>query len=117
VIHSSWASHRLPDVFADPERFDPERFSPENRRELPRGAYIPFGGGQRVCIGKRFGQLVVKAVATTLLQRHRFELVPGYRLEVATAPTLTPKGGLPMVVATRREPALGGLAEAGAATA
>jgi cytochrome P450 len=116
VIHSSWASHRLPDVFPDPDRFDPERFSPENRRELPRGAYIPFGGGQRVCIGKRFGQLVVKAVATTLLQRHRFVLAPGYRLEVATAPTLTPKGGLPMVVAERGEPGLAARARVRAGT-
>jgi cytochrome P450 len=101
VIHCSWASHRLPDVFPDPNRFDPERFAPERRRELPRGAYIPFGGGQRVCIGKRFGQLAVKSIATTLLQRYRFELVPGYRLRVATAPTLTPKDGLPMEIGAR----------------
>lgn len=98
IIHCSWASHRLPDVFPDPDLFDPERFTPDRRRELPPGAYIPFGGGQRVCIGKRFGQLVVKAVVSTLLQRHRFELAPGYRLRVSISPTLTPKGGLPMVV-------------------
>jgi cytochrome P450 len=101
IIHSSWVSHRLPDVFPDPNVFDPDRFAPERRRELPQGAYIPFGGGQRVCIGKRFGQLVVKSVATTLLQRYRCELVPGYRLRISISPTLTPKGGLPMVVGER----------------
>ena len=101
VIYCSWASHRLPDVFERPDEFDPSRFSPENRRELPRGAYVPFGGGQRVCIGKRFGQLAVKAVVTRLLQRRRFELVPGYQLRVATSPTLTPKGGLPMTLRSR----------------
>jgi cytochrome P450 len=101
IIHCSWASHRLPDVFPDPDVFDPERFTPERRAQLAPGAYIPFGGGQRVCIGKRFGQLMVKAVTTTLLQRYRFELVPDYRLNVSMSPTLTPKGGLAMVVQDR----------------
>ncbi len=98
VIHCSWASHRLPEVFPDPEVFSPERFAPEARRRLPPGAYIPFGGGQRVCIGKRFGQLVVKSVAAVLLQRYHGELRPGYELRVAKLPTLSPEGGLPLSV-------------------
>jgi cytochrome P450 len=102
VIHSSWASHRLPEVFPDPDAFIPERFTPEARAALPKGAYIPFGGGRRICIGKRFGQLVVKAVAATLLRRFRCELVDGYELEIAKVPTLSPRGGLPMVVRSNR---------------
>ncbi len=98
IIHSSWVTHRLPDVFEDPEAFIPERFEPEARRRLPAGAYIPFGGGQRICIGKRFGQLVVKAVATVVLQRFRCDLRPGYELRVGKLPTLSPEGGLPVRV-------------------
>ena len=101
IIHSSWASHRLPDVFDDPHEFKPQRWSPEYRAALPRGAYIPFGGGQRICIGKRFGQLVVKAVATTALQRFGFELAPGYELTIEKLPTLSPGGGMPVVVRKR----------------
>jgi cytochrome P450 len=101
VIHCSWASHRLPEVFANPEAFIPERFTPERRRELAPGAYIPFGGGQRICIGKRFGTLMVKAVATTVLQRWRCELRPGYELRISKVPTLSPEGGLPMRVRRR----------------
>jgi cytochrome P450 len=101
IMHSSWTSHRLPDVFPDPHAFIPERFTPEARSKLPKGAYIPFGGGQRICIGKRFGQLVVKAVATALLQRFEFELEPGYGLEVDKLPTLSPRGGLPVVLRER----------------
>ncbi len=55
VHYSSWASHRLPEVFPDPDAFIPERFTPEARAKLPRGAYVPFGGGTRTCIGMRFG--------------------------------------------------------------
>jgi cytochrome P450 len=101
IIHSAWVTHHLPEVFPDPEAFVPERFAPEARRSIPRGGYIPFGGGQRICIGKRFGQLVVEAVATTLLQRFRVELQAGYELRIEKVPTLSPGNGMPMVVAGR----------------
>lgn len=106
VIHSSWVSHRLPDVFADPEAFIPERFAPEQRRQLAPGAYIPFGGGQRICIGKRFGQLVVKAVAIAVLQRRRLALRPGFELRIAKLPTLSPEDGVAMRVGDRQPVAL-----------
>jgi cytochrome P450 len=106
VIHSSWVSHRLPEVFPNPEAFIPERFSPDARRHLPQGAYIPFGGGQRICIGKRFGQLAVKAVAATVLQRFRCELAPGFELRIAKVPTLSPQHGLPMIVSGRQVAAM-----------
>ena len=64
VNYCSWASHHLPDVFEDPEEFRPERFTPEARAAMPKGAYVPFGGGSRTCIGMRFGQLEVRAIAT-----------------------------------------------------
>lgn len=110
VIHSSWVTHHLPEVFPDPEAFVPERFGPEARRSIPRGGYMPFGGGQRVCIGKRFAQLVVEAVATMVLQRFRLELRAGYELRIERLPTLTPGRGMPMVVRERRaaRPAAGG---------
>jgi cytochrome P450 len=96
VNYSSWASHRIPEVFAEPEAFVPERFTPERKAALPRGGYVPFGGGQRICIGKRFGQTEVKLVATMLLQRLRLDALPGRTMTVRQMPTLSPKGGLPM---------------------
>ena len=82
--------------------FIPERFDAEQRRRLPAGAYIPVGGGQRICIGKRFGQLVVKAVAATLLREFTCSPTPGFELHVAKLPTLSPENGLPMLLATRQ---------------
>ena len=101
VNYCSYASHRLPDVFPDPEAFRPERFTQQARAALPRGAYVPFGAGSRTCVGMRFGQLEVKAIATRLLQRAALELPPGHRLEVRQTPTLGPRGGLPMIVRDR----------------
>ncbi|HXE44500.1 MAG TPA: cytochrome P450 [Conexibacter sp.] len=105
VYYSSWASHRLPDVWPEPEAFVPERFSPEAKAKLPKGAYIPFGGGSRTCIGMRFGQLEIRTIVTLLLQRHRLELVPGRTLTVRQMPTLSPREPLLMTVRARDLPA------------
>jgi cytochrome P450 len=102
ILHSSWVTHHLPEVFPDPEAFMPERFTPEARRAIPRGGYLPFGGGQRICIGKRFGQLMVEVIATVVLQRFRLELQAGYELRLEKLPTLSPGNGMPMVVRARR---------------
>lgn len=101
VNYCSWASHRLPEVFPQPEAFIPERFTPERKAALPRGAYVPFGGGSRICIGKRFGQTEVKLVATKLLQRLRLEALPGRTMTIRQMPTLSPRGGLRMRVLPR----------------
>jgi cytochrome P450 len=102
VNYCSWASHRLPEVFPEPEAFIPERFSRERKAALPRGAYVPFGGGRRICIGKRFGQIEVKLVATMLLQRLRLDAMPGRSMSVRQMPTLSPRGGLEMRVLPRQ---------------
>jgi len=101
VNYCSWASHRIPEFFPDPEAFIPERFDRERKAALPRGAYVPFGGGQRICIGKRFGQTEVKLVATMLLQRLRLDALPGRTMTVRQMPTLSPRGGLQMRVLSR----------------
>lgn len=96
VAYSSWVSHHLPDVFENPDEFDPDRFEPEARARWPRGAYVPFGAGPRVCIGKRFGYAEVHAIAAALLRRFELELDDGYKLTIQQAPTLSPRGGLPI---------------------
>ena len=101
VNYSSWASHHLPEVFPEPEAFRPERFAPEARAALPKGAYVPFGGGSRTCIGMRFGQLEVRAIATLILARFTLGLPEDFRLEIRQMPTISPKHGLPMIIAPR----------------
>ena len=101
VNYCSWASHHLPDVFPEPEEFRPERFTPEARAALPKGAYVPFGGGSRTCIGMRFGQLEVRAIATLILSRCTLSLPEDFRLQIRQMPTISPKQGLPMLVHPR----------------
>jgi len=102
VNYCSWASHHLHEVFPEPWRFRPERFTPEARAALPKGAYVPFGGGSRTCIGMRFGQLEIKTIATTILRRFTLEQAePWRRMSIRQMPTLSPRGGLPMIVRAR----------------
>jgi cytochrome P450 len=98
VHYSSWASHHLPEVFPEPREFRPERFTPEAKAALPKGAYVPFGAGSRICIGMRFGQLEVKAIAAALIARFDFELAPGYELRVRQMPTIGPRHGVPVIL-------------------
>jgi cytochrome P450 len=101
VNYSSWASHRLPDVWPEPDRFDPQRFAAENRDRIPKGAYVPFGGGSRTCIGMRFGQQEIRTIAAAILERFEPELAPGYELEIRQMPTIGPKHGLPVTLRAR----------------
>jgi retinoid hydroxylase len=101
VNYSSWASHHLPDVFREPHAFRPERFAPEARGRIPKGAYIPFGGGSRTCIGMRFGQLEVRTIATLIARRFRLELPSDFALTFRQMPTISPREGLPMAVRAR----------------
>ena len=70
IVISPYVSHRLPNVFPDPERFDPHRPKPEHIF-----AEIPFGGGRRKCVGNAFAFLQVKAIMTALLSRYELSLV------------------------------------------
>jgi cytochrome P450 len=101
VNYSSWASHHIAHVFPDPERFVPERFTPEARAALPKGAYVPFGGGSRTCIGMRFGQVEVRALAAMLLGRWHLQGPGDYRLRIRQMPTISPRDGLPVRVVQR----------------
>jgi cytochrome P450 len=98
VNYSSWVSHHLAHVFPEPEQFRPGRFAPEAKAALPKGAYVPFGAGSRICIGMRFGQLEIKAIGAELLRRFDFELEPGYKLRIRQSPTIGPRHGVPLIV-------------------
>jgi cytochrome P450 len=104
VDYCSWASHHLPEVFPHPDEFRPERFTPDARAALPKGAYIPFGGGPRTCIGMRFGQLEVRTIATLILSRFTLALPENFELDIRQMPTISPKHGLPMFVGPRTAP-------------
>jgi cytochrome P450 len=99
VIITTYAMHRNPALFPDPERFDPERFSAENEPKIPKHAYLPFGGGPRVCIGNMFAMMEAQLALIVILQRWQLSLAPGQVVQAEQLFTVRPRGGLPMRIA------------------
>lgn len=102
VIVSTWLLHRRADVFEHPEEFRPERFLGEAARALPRGAYLPFGAGPRLCIGRDFALVEAVLLLAALLRDVEVRPGPGGEPRVDALVTLRPRGGLPLRVAPRR---------------
>ncbi|MCA9490761.1 MAG: cytochrome P450 [Myxococcales bacterium] len=96
------AVHRLPAHWDDPEGFDPDRWL-DGRGERARkaGAYLPFGAGQRRCIGEHLGRMEARLVMATVLRRVRLELLPGEMLAPEVSVTLRPRGGLSVRASAR----------------
>jgi cytochrome P450 len=98
IVISPYTMHRRHDYFPHPDRFDPDRFAPETEKRLPRCAYLPFGGGPRICIGNHFALMEGQIILATLAQRVAFELVPGQQIAPEPVVTLRPRGGIRMKV-------------------
>ncbi len=75
ILLSPYVVQRNSDYYPDPERFLPERFGEEGRRDRPRYAYFPFGGGPRICIGQPLAMLTCTLVLAHVAQRGRLELL------------------------------------------
>jgi cytochrome P450 len=89
--------------FPQPERFDPARFEGDAARDLPRGAWIPFGAGPRVCIGNSFASMEMTLALAMLVQRFTLRPAPGQTIpEARMQVTLRPTGGLRLVLQARR---------------
>jgi cytochrome P450 len=86
----------------DPQIFDPTRFLGEAVRNRPRSAYLPFGGGRRICIGQSFALMEMVLMTAIMSQRFTFDVCPEHPVELEATLTLRPKHGL-RVIAHRRE--------------
>jgi unspecific monooxygenase len=101
VIPCIYLTHHREDLYPQPKQFQPERFL---KRQFAPYEYLPFGGGNRRCIGMAFALFEMKLVLATVLSRFEMELADS---TVQVQPVrkgllLGPKGGVRMVVTGRR---------------
>jgi len=102
IFFAPWALHRDAGHFPEPLAFMPERFDPEHGHPIPKYAYLPFGGGPRICLGNAFALLQMKINLATIWQHAHLEVAPGYELQPHYAFNTRPKEGLPMIVTCRQ---------------
>jgi cytochrome P450 len=100
VIVSPHALHHDPASFEAPAKFDPGRWSPERVKQLPKGAFIPFGAGTRQCVGNVFAQNEIVITVATVAARWRLVPVPGRPVRVKFTSAAYPES-LPMTAVRR----------------
>ena len=97
VLIAPWLLHRKAALWAEPHRFNPDRFI----SEPPRFSYIPFGAGQRICIGAAFAMTEAILILAMIAQRYRLRLKAGHPIEPQGLITLRPRYGMPMTLERR----------------
>jgi cytochrome P450 len=96
-----FALHRNVRLWDNPNVFDPERFAAEAVKGRSRYAFMPFGGGARVCIGASFAMLEAAVILATLVRAFHVHPVPGHRPKPVARVTLRPADGMPLLLAAR----------------
>jgi len=93
VMFNQMITHRIPELYEDPDHFKPERWSSIKRTAFE---YLPFSAGEHMCIGWNFALQEIKVVLAVLLQRHRFSVRPN--ANISPNMMMRPLHGLPMEV-------------------
>ena len=101
VLISPWVLHRDPRFYDEACAFRPRRWSNDLARKLPRFAYMPFGGGPRICIGNRFAMMEAVLILATVIQRFRLEGQSDRPVVPRPSITLRPQGGVWVRLYTR----------------
>jgi cytochrome P450 len=102
VLLVTYATHHHPEFWADPDRFDPDRFLPEAVAGRHRHAYVPFGTGQRACIGRHLAMLETPLVLAMLARRFRLAPVAGREVVYRAEASLRARNGVWMTLEPTR---------------
>src|SRR5690348_7083264 len=101
VLVPIWVIHRHRVLWSNPDDFEPERFAPGAREKIDRFAYLPFGGGPRVCIGMGFAMQEAAIILSSIAREFRLTLKANHLVEPMARITLRPHYGLKMYVSRR----------------
>jgi cytochrome P450 len=96
LLPSIYLVHNREDLYPEPQQFKPERFL---ERQYSPSEYLPFGGGNRRCLGYALAQLEIKLVLATILSQCHLALAEDKPVPIQRRGfTLAPKGGVRLVV-------------------
>jgi cytochrome P450 len=96
-----WILHRHRTLWDEPDRFEPDRFSPGNSAGRDRFAWLPFGGGPRICIGAALALTEASLILATIAQRFRLGYVEEQQITLKARITLRTRDGIKLTVEPR----------------
>lgn len=104
VLNCPYITHRHPDFWDAPDTFRPARFLQDGPPASHPLAYIPFGAGQRICLGEHFAMTEAILVLAMLGARFRFELVDRNPVVPVGMGTLYPREPIRLRLQARQRP-------------
>ena len=104
---NTWILHRHETLWDRPGAFVPERFLGKARESIGRFDYLPFGVGERVCIGQRFAMQEAAILIALLARHYRFDYASKEVPWPIVRITVQPENGMPMRVTRRAKGSLG----------
>ncbi len=100
IVPSIYSTHHREDLYPNPKQFLPERFL---ERKYSSYEFVPFGGGNRLCIGYALAMLEMKLVIATILSSYQLELANDRAIKPKRrGGTLSPSNGVPLVMKGKR---------------
>lgn len=101
VLSFIYGVHHSPDYWEQPEKFVPERFEKKNLKQKPKFAYMPFGGGPRLCIGSNFALMEMQLLLVHLVSKYKWTLSKEQDIDMQPLITLRPRHGIKMRIEKR----------------
>lgn len=101
VFISIYHLHRHRRLWDAPEAFDPDRWLPERAKREHQLSFMPFGAGQRLCIGNHMALMEGALLLAQIARRYEPRLVSSRPAVPEVGVTMTPKDGLPMTIRPR----------------
>jgi cytochrome P450 len=96
---SLYLIHRHKKFWQDANHFKPERFL-----ETPQlKAYIPFGLGERYCLGKNLAMLQGHLLLAMMIKYFDFSLPPGFDVVPKVTVSLFPRDGMKMIIKSKKQ--------------
>ncbi|HEB9339999.1 TPA: cytochrome P450 [Campylobacter coli] len=90
VVVAPWLIHRHENFWAGPHEFRPSRFESEYKKD----AYLPFGAGERICIGQGFAMQEAILILASILRKYKLELEEGFIPDVVGRLTVRSANGM-----------------------
>lgn len=91
VCISIFNIHRNPKYWKNPDNLDFERFNEKNTEKRPKHYFMPFGWGNRKCIGDNYAMMVIFLAVIRIIQKYNIEMIANQRLKIKNAPLISPE--------------------------